>query len=48
MRLLRRGGITAWVDDDIIDWPGHRNEILDKMDELAELIASIETGEHSD
>ena len=34
----------VYVGKDILDWPGHRREILDKVDELEALIRSIETG----
>lgn len=32
------------VEGNILDWPGHRREILDKVDELEALINSLETG----
>ena len=40
-----RANVTAYVSDDVYDWPGHRQEIIDKVNELDELIHSLETGQ---
>jgi len=42
--MIRTRHIIVNVGRDILDWPGHRREILDKVDALEELIRSIETG----
>jgi len=44
MRVLKRRHVVVYLSDAVFDWPGHRNEVLDKMDEIEELIRSIETG----
>ena len=44
MRVLRRQGVTVWISDDVYAWPGHRREIQEKVNELAELLYSLETG----
>lgn len=41
----RHGSVSIWVSDDIYSWPGHRQEIQSKVDELNELIHSLETGQ---
>ena len=42
--MIRTRHIIVNVGKDILDWPGHRRDILDRVHELEELINSLETG----
>lgn len=44
MRVMRNRYVTIRLSEDVYVWPGHRRDILSKMDELAEIIHSLETG----
>ncbi len=44
-KAIRSRSIVVSVSENVYGWPGHLNEVLDKMGELEELIRSIETGE---
>lgn len=38
------GRVHVFIDPDIWDWPGHRDEIIGKMIELSTLIVCLESG----
>jgi hypothetical protein len=43
-KAIRSRSIIVSVSESVYGWPGHLNEILDKMGELEAIIDSIETG----
>lgn len=45
MRRIHTRHVTVRVPDELMEWPGHREEIDGKVDELEELISSITTGQ---
>ncbi len=45
MKMLRKGAVTVSVPDEIFEWPAHRQELMDKIEELNAYIHSIGTGE---
>lgn len=44
MNEIRRGRVRVKVPDEMLDYPGHRRELMEKIEELNALIFSVETG----
>ena len=44
MKEVRRGLVRVKVPDEMLEWPGHSRELMEKIMELNAYIYSIDTG----
>jgi hypothetical protein len=44
MKEISRGRVVVYVPDEMIEWPGHRRELMKKIEDLNAFIYSLDTG----